>query len=172
MAIKDVLMIGNPVLRELSDDVSDFDVEPVEIIRDLSDTLADLQVRKNIGRALAAPQIGYLKNVIHFRLPDRIFNMINPEIVWKSDETFKCWDSCFSLDAAFFVEVERYKSIRVDFLDENGEKHSEEFHDDLSELMQHEIDHLHGVLCTDRLDDVKRIMMRSEWEKQYASQVE
>lgn len=168
MAVKDVLLIGSPVLRTPCRDVGDFDAELTDVVKDLSDTLADLQARKKIGRALAAPQIGYLKKVVHFRLPDRIFTMVNPEIVWKSRETFRCWDSCFSLDVAFFVEVERHKSVRVDYLDDGGERRSEEFHDDLSELMQHEIDHLHGVMCTDRLDDVKRIMMRSEWEKMLA----
>jgi len=165
MPIKEVLQSGNPQLREEASDVTDFNPELNEIIQDLKDTLSHLQRTKKIGRGLAAPQIGHMKKVILFQLPDRPFIMINPKIVWKSEETFPVWDSCFCLDVAFFVQVERHKSIRVGYQDENGNAKTEEFSGELSELVQHEIDHLYGILTTDHLKDVTKIMMRDEWEK-------
>jgi len=165
MAIKDVLLIGNPNLRQESSEVTDFNLELTEILRDLKDTLIHLQKTKKIGRGLAAPQIGHMKKVILFLLPERPFVMVNPKIIWKSDELFQVWDSCFCFEVAFFVQVERHKSIKIEYQDENGNIKTEEFAGDLSELVQHEIDHLYGILATDHLKDVTKIMMRDEWGK-------
>lgn len=165
MPIKEVLQSGNPQLREEASDVMDFNPELNEIIQDLKDTLSHLQRTKKIGRGLAAPQIGHMKKVILFQLPEKSFVMVNPKIIWKSEETFSVWDSCFCFDVAFFVEIERHKSIKVEYQDENGNAKTEEFSGDLSELVQHEVDHLLGILATDHLKNVKKIIMREEWEK-------
>lgn len=159
--------MGNPKLREESSEIVDFDIELKEIVQDLKDTLTHLQKTKKIGRALAAPQIGYMKKVIYMQTPQRSFVMVNPKIRWKSEEMFNVWDSCFSFDVAFFVKIERHKSIKVEYQDEKGESKIEEFSDDLSELFQHEIDHLYGILATDHLKDVTQIIMREEWEGKY-----
>ncbi|MBU8892841.1 MAG: peptide deformylase [Bacteroidales bacterium] len=165
--IKEILLIGNPVLRETSEDITSFDKELLSLINDLKDTLIDFQKRKKIGRGIAAPQIGILKKVIFLSLPDRSFALVNPEIVWESDETFEVWDSCFSFDVAFFVKTKRFKSVKVKYQNEKGEWLEETYYDDLSELFQHEIDHLHGVLSTDHLMNNKDIILRAEWEKRY-----
>ncbi len=68
---------------------------------------------------------------------------------------------------AFFVKIERHQSVKVKFYDEEGNKYEEIFKDDLSELLQHEIDHLYGILATDHLKNNQDIMMREEWEKRY-----
>lgn len=160
-------MIGNPKLREKSSEITiEKDLEI--IINDLRDTLHHLQKTKMIGRALAAPQIDFLKQVIFYDLPDREpFVMVNPKIIQKSQEKFWVWDSCFSFDVAFFVEIERHKKITVEYSDETGNLHVKEYKDDLSELVQHEMDHLDGILATDHLTDVKKIISRQEWEKRY-----
>ena len=165
MAIKDVLLIGNSKLRQESAEITNFNLELRGIIQDLKDTLTNLQETKKIGRGLAAPQIGHMKKVILFQLAEMSFVMINPKIVWKSEEMFQVWDSCFCFDVAFFIQVDRHKSIRVEYQDENGNAKIEEFTGDLSELVQHEVDHLYGILATDYLKDVTKIMMREEWEK-------
>ena len=167
MTIMDVLMLGNPKLREVSSNIDNFDEGLKENFQDLKDTLTNLQETKKIGRAIAAPQIGIMKNIIFFRLPDKSFYMINPKISWKSEDMINVWDSCFSFDIAFFVEILRHKSIKVDYQDEKGYQISEEFYRDLSELVQHEIDHLHGILAIDHLRDPKKIIMRSEWERRF-----
>ncbi len=167
MVIKQVLMIGDPKLRLKSSEVTNFDEELEGIIADLKDTLIYLQETKKIGRGLAAPQLGHMKRVIHYRLPNQSFTMINPRIEWNSKEKMQVWDSCFSFDVAFFVEIERYRAIEVNFSDQNGNQIVKKFSNDLSELVQHEIDHLNGILATDHLTDVKKIISRQEWEKRY-----
>ncbi|UCD00856.1 MAG: peptide deformylase [Promethearchaeota archaeon] len=167
MTIKEVLMIGNPKLREKSSDLEDFNLDFVQHLQDLKDTLTYLQETKKFGRAIAAPQIGVMKKLICYQLPKKSFYMVNPKITWKSEEMLNVWDSCYSFDIAFFVEIQRHKTIKVEYQDENGNLVFEDFSDDLSELVQHEIDHLHGILATDRLKDVKKIIMRSEWERRF-----
>ena len=89
MPVKEVLMLGNPRLREMSSDVTDFESELPAGLEDLKDTLAYLQETRKIGRALAAPQIGWMKKVVYAQLPDRTVIMVNPEVVWKSEEMFE-----------------------------------------------------------------------------------
>ena len=91
--------------------------------------------------------------------------LINPIILEASDEKFEVWDSCFSFNLAFFVLVDRHCSVRTEFFDREGRRHVLDAEDKLSELLQHEIDHLDGILATDRMKNAKGIMMRSEWEK-------
>lgn len=167
MVVKEVLMLGNPKLREISSDINKFNEEYRKNLQDLRETLIYLQDTKKLGRAIAAPQIGVMKNLIYFQLAERKFYMLNPKITWRSEELINVWDSCYSFDIRFFVEITRNKSIRVEYQDENGNSISKDFSDDLSELVQHEIDHLHGILATDHLKDVKGIIMRSEWEKRF-----
>lgn len=90
--------------------------------------------------------------------------MINPQIVMKSPETFEIWDSCFSADVAFFCKTVRHKTVEVSYFNEKQEQINEIFTGDLSELFQHEIDHLDGILFTDHMIE-NQIIMRSEWEK-------
>ena len=80
-------MIGNPKLTKRSSIVTDFGEELQEIIQDLKDTLEHLQKIKRIGRALAAPQIGYMKQVIYYLLPNQAFVMVNPKVTSKSKLT-------------------------------------------------------------------------------------
>lgn len=82
--------------------VTDFGKGLRDVRQDLKDTLTYLQRTKNIGRALAAPQIGYRKNVVFMQTPARTITMVNPTITWKSGEMFDVWDSCYSFDVAFF----------------------------------------------------------------------
>ena len=165
--IKEILLIGNPELRKKSVEVIDFGKELEGLIIDLKDTIIDFQKRKGMGRGIAAPQIGVLKKVLYLHLPNRSFALVNPEIIGKSEETMQVWDSCFSLDVAFFVKTERFRSIKIRYQNEQGKVIEEIFNDDLSELLQHEIDHLHGVLATDHLKSNKDIILRAEWEKRY-----
>ncbi|MFX1469874.1 MAG: peptide deformylase [Promethearchaeota archaeon] len=167
MAIKQVLMLGNLKLREKSLTIDDFGLDFVQNLKDLNDTLTHLQETKKIGRAIAAPQIGVKKRLIYYQLPNKSFYMVNPKITWKSEEMINVWDSCYSFDVEFFVEIQRHKTIKVEYQDENGNLVFEDYSDVLSELVQHEIDHLNGILATDHLKDVKKIIMRSEWERRF-----
>ncbi len=166
MAVREVLLLGDPTLRMTSEEVTDFDALD-EVLIDLKDTLTWAQSHYGMGRAAAAPQIGYLKRVVCVQMLERSFYLVNPRIVRRSEETFEVWDSCFSMEAKFFVKITRNRSIKVKYVDENQEFHNETFTDDMSELLQHEIDHLEGIMCSDRLTDPRNIAMRQEWEKRY-----
>lgn len=96
---------------------------------------------------------------------DQKLVLINPKIINKSKEMFEVWDSCFCFKVQFFVKVKRYKKITVDYMNEFGKQKRIEAQGDLSELLQHEIDHLHGILCTDRMINKKQLIMRHEFEK-------
>jgi len=166
MVVRDTVLLGDPRLRERADAVEDpSTLGP--ILRDLRDTLTRHQETYGMGRGIAAPQIGYGVRVVHVQVPGRSLYLVNPEISWRSPETFEVWDSCFSLEVAFFVKIPRSRSIRVRYMDERGEEHVEVFRDRMSELLQHEIDHLDGVVCSDHLRDPRDIVMRAEWEKRY-----
>jgi peptide deformylase len=166
MVIRDTVLLGDPRLREISEPVV-FDRKLPQILEDLKDTLTEHQRVYKMGRGLAAPQIGYSKRLVYIQTPKFTGYLINPEIVWRSPETFEVWDSCFSIEAKFFVKITRNKSIKVKYTDQSQEFHNETFNNDMSELLQHEIDHLDGIMCSDRLTDLKNIVMRQEWEKRY-----
>ena len=166
MARKEVVMIGDPLLRQKAEPV-DFAADPVpQYVADLRDTLRSLQQEKGLGRAIAAPQIGYLKRIVYMEASGQTITMINPEILSRSPELFDVWDSCFSADVAFFGLTRRHRAIQVAYQNELGRQIVADFADDLSELFQHEIDHLDGVLFIDHIVD-QQIIMRSEWERRF-----
>lgn len=164
--IRPILQLGNKTLREKALPVGDFQRRVLDsLIDDLSDTLRDAKRRFSYGRGIAAPQINELKRVVFIDMPGFKSALINPILMKASDRKFEVWDSCFSFNLAFFVLVDRHYSVRVGYSDQEGRKHLVDAKDKLSELLQHEIDHLDGILATDRMKDTKGIMMRSEWEK-------
>ena len=169
MAIQKVIQFGNPLLRQVSSPVTDFeDSEIKKIELDLRDTLIDLKQRHQRGGGLAAPQIGHLNQIICLIVKGELSYMINPKILEKSQETFAVWDFCFSADASFIAEIERHKRIKVEFYTETGEKAVREYEGYWSELLQHEIDHLHGRLFIDLIKNTQKIMMKEEWDKQFS----
>ncbi len=166
MVICDTVLLGDPRLREKAETVV-FDRNLPKMLEDLKDTLTEHQRIYGMGRGIAAPQIGYNKRAVYIQTPKFTGYLINPEIVWSSPETFEVWDSCFSMEAKFFVKITRNRSIKVKYVDEEQGFHNETFNEDMSELLQHEIDHLNGIMCSDRLSDPRNIAMRQEWEKRY-----
>ena len=91
--------------------------------------------------------------------------LINPEIIWNSKDVLELWDDCFSLPN-LMIRVRRSAQIRVVYEDERGAKQALEAEGDLSELLQHEIDHLDGLLAIDRAISPHAIATREEWERQ------
>ena len=170
MPIREILQLGNPVLREKAAPVADPGApETRAVAQDLADTLAHWRRETGYGRAIAAPQIGVLQRVIFLRLPgEPAWPMVNPEIVWQSDEKVVVWDACLSF-LSIFMQVERAARIRVRWQDFAGNWQDTEAgpEKDLAELLQHEIDHLDGILSIDRMVDVKSLCTREEFEKRY-----
>jgi len=171
MAIRKVLQLGDPALREKAalHRFADESADLFNLIGDLRDTLAHWRKETGYGRGIAAPQLGVLERVIFLELPGALpWPLINPEIIRRSVKKVVVWDACLSF-LAIFMQVERHKDITVRYQDVRGEWQEVEAgeHRDLSELLQHEIDHLDGILCIDRVNDVKTICTREEFEKRY-----
>ena len=171
MPLREILQLGNPALWQLSMPVE----EPASAttqsqIRDLSDTLDAFRQATGYGRGIAAPQIGILKRMIFIRmLPEGFCGpLINPHIVWSSEARFELWDDCFSFPD-LMVRVRRASSVRVEYSDERGLSRQLEAEGDLSELLQHEIDHLDGILAVQRAISPQAFATRAEWERRLKS---
>lgn len=164
MPRKEILLLGNPVLHERCSKVKDFTSDETRaVITDLHDTLLDFRSRKGFGRGIAAPQIGSSCRIIFIDFEIQGV-LINPVITNRSRKKFRLWDDCFSFPD-ILVEVERNYSITVAYRDEAGKRKTVKAEGALSELLQHEIDHLDGILAIDRAVDSRHIILRSEYEK-------
>lgn len=173
MAIRTVLQLGDPRLREMAHPVKDATASGIgSLIEDLADTLADWKRTTGYGRAIAAPQLGVAQRVIFLQLPGaEPWPMINPEILERSEEKIVVWDGCLSF-LSIFMRVERHREITVRYQDLEGDWREIQAgtERDLSELLQHEIDHLDGILCIDRITDIKTLCTREEFEKRYRAE--
>jgi len=170
MPIRPILQLGDPVLRTKALAVDDPTAREIHaLVGDMADTLAHWRSTTGYGRGIAAPQLGVLRRVIFLKLPGaEPWPLINPEIMRRSEEKIIVWDACLSF-LSIFMQVERHREISVRYQDLNGETLEFEAGDDrnLSELLQHEIDHLDGILAIDRVVDLKTICTREEFEKRY-----
>ena len=170
MPVRPVLQLGNPILRERARPVADPATREIQdLIQDLADTLAHWRSKTGYGRGIAAPQIGVLQRVVFLKLPGvEPWPLINPEIMERSEEKIVVWDACLSF-LSIFMQVERHREITVRYQNVRGETLTFPAGEErnLSELLQHEIDHLDGILAIDRMVDVKTICTREEFEKRY-----
>jgi peptide deformylase len=170
MAVRTMRQLGDPVLREKCEEVKDASAPEIHaLVEDLSDTLAFWRKNTGYGRGIAAPQIGVSKRVILLRLPgEDPWPLVNPKIVERSNERIVVWDACLSF-LSIFMQVERNRDITVQYQDLQGKTHEVQAGQlrDLSELLQHEIDHLDGILCIDRVTDLRTVCTKEEFEKRY-----
>ncbi len=171
MSVRDILQLGNPTLRTPAATVAEPDGPAVRgLASDLRDTLLSHRGRTGYGRGIAAPQLGVLDRVVHVEL-DGSRTLVNPAITARSDETMEIWDFCFSYFSIFFP-VRRHVLVEVKYQDPQGRDQTLEATGHLAELLQHEIDHLGGVLAIDLVTDVKRICTLDEWVKRHAHENE
>jgi len=170
MSVRTVLQLGDPGLREVAVRVDDPTMPEIRmLVEDLADTLAFWRKSTGYGRGIAAPQIGAKVRVIFLKLPgEEPWPLVNPEITSRSMEKIVVWDACLSF-LSIFMQVERHREITVRYQDLRGESHEAHASDErnLSELLQHEIDHLDGILAVDRITDMKTMCTREEFEKRY-----
>jgi peptide deformylase len=162
MPVREILLLGNPQLWHPSQNVSNIrSPKTQEIIDDLAETLSDFQYRQGFGRAIAAPQIGERRRIIFIKLSESAQPMplINPSVVRASRETMEIWDDCFSFPD-LMVRVRRHYEVVVRYTDEYGSQQQMTLQGGLSELVQHEIDHLDGILATDRAVDTRSLALR------------
>lgn len=158
--LKDLLLLGDPRLYQVCEPVLKSELPLVSSwVRDLDNVMQEIREKYNFGRAIAAPQLGIMKRLIYMNI-DRPVIFINPELGNLSSETYELWDDCMSFPN-LFVKVKRHQSVTIKFLDENWQPQEWNIENDLSELLQHEYDHLEGILCTMRAIDEKSFKWRA-----------
>lgn len=146
-------------MYEISEPVGRNELKEISsLIHWLNESMMEFREVYKAGRAIAAPQLGVLKRVIYMNTGTPV-TFINPEIVYKSEEMIELWDDCMCFPN-LLVKVKRHKRIQVKFRDTDWEENLVEFTDELSELFQHEYDHLDGILATQRAIDDKSFRWR------------
>jgi peptide deformylase len=155
MAVRDIIILPDKRLRLVSEPVKAIDREIKTLVADMFETMYDAP-----GIGLAAIQVGVPRRVVTMDLSKkeeaqepRVF--INPEILWRSDEKAKYEEGCLSIPE-FYEEVERPVQVRVKYLDLEGREQELEASGLLATCLQHEIDHLNGVLFIDHISRLKR----------------
>ncbi|HYE11151.1 MAG TPA: peptide deformylase [Patescibacteria group bacterium] len=161
MSVREILKLGNQKLYEVSEEVKRQELDDMkQVVQDLHDTMMDFRKTYGVGRAIAAPQIGTMKRVLYMNI-DKPVAFINPELVDKSEELMELWDDCMCFPN-LMVWVKRHKSLTIRYRDLNWEQQEMKLSGDLAELLQHEYDHLDGILAVMRAVDGKSFSYRSE----------
>ncbi len=164
MAKKKILVIPDPILRKISEPISVVNSETKKLMDDMLETMYAAP-----GIGLAAVQIGILKRVIVIDLSkDEKKNplfIVNPEIIFKSKELVSYEEGCLSIPNQF-AEIKRPSSCKISFLDYNGEKKEMSAEGLLATCIQHEIDHLNGILFIDHLSKLKKDLILKKTKKQ------
>jgi len=152
MAIREILLLGNPGLLEKCEPIQSDEIEFAKSVgQDLRDTIQVFRVKHGWGRAIAAPQIGIKKQIVFMEVDNPII-FINPVISEPSTEMMEIWDDCMSFPQ-LLIKVRRHRSCQINYFDEDWQEKTITVCGDLSELLQHEIDHLNGILATMRAID-------------------
>jgi len=164
VAVREILFLGDPILRKEADEVVAFDDDLRALVRDMFETMYHAE-----GIGLAAPQIGVSARVIVVDLrregeDDKPLALVNPRLTWSSQETAKQPEGCLSIPTLEEV-VERPAQVRVEAVDPDGKSLTLEASELMARALQHEIDHLDGVLFLDRVSALKRRMLLKKWKK-------
>ena len=149
MAIQPIRLFGDPVLRTKAEPVVDFDAELRRLVRDLSDTMMDAP-----GVGLAAPQLGVSLRVFTYFVDDELGHLVNPTLDLSDDEQ-EGLEGCLSLPGLEY-DCRRAQRVVAKGFNEYGDPVVIEGSDLLARCIQHETDHLDGVLFIDRLDRTAR----------------
>jgi peptide deformylase len=151
-ALTHIRRFGDPVLKSRASDVDRFD----EALRDQVEHMAGL-MHDALGIGLAAPQIGISQQLLVYRVGPEgpVIALVNPEIEWQSSETEEFEEGCLSIPGVL-VDVERPVHVRVRARDESGEEQLVEASGLEARVIQHEVDHLNGVLILDRTTKDRR----------------
>ena len=152
--IREILKLGDPRLYEVSPPVTPEDLPQLSAwVEDLHDTLLEYRRVHGAGRAIAAPQIGVQRRLLYM-LTDRPYVFVNPSLSFPDRETYTLLDDCMSFPG-LLVRVRRYKRALIRYTDEHGQAQELALEGELAELLQHEYDHLDGILATMRAVDDK-----------------
>ena len=167
MALLNILHFPDPRLHKVAKPVAAVDARIKQLVSDMAQTMYDAP-----GIGLAATQVDVHERVIVIDLSDEqseLRVLINPEIVWASDEIQTYEEGCLSVPGVY-DEVKRASEIKVQFFDQNGAAQTIEADGLLSVCIQHEIDHLNGKVFVERLSSLKQSRIRTKIAKQKREQ--
>ena len=164
MALHEILILPDPRLRLICDPVKTIDAETRKLVEDMFETMYAAP-----GIGLAAIQVGVLQRVVTLDLakkdePPQPQVFINPEITWQSEEKGVYEEGCLSIPE-YYEEVERPARVKVKYLDFEGKPYEIEADGLLATCLQHEIDHLNGVLFIDHISKLKRDRVTKKFAK-------
>ncbi len=160
MAILDLHLLGSPVLRQRSAEVASVDPEVRRFIADLFETM---DAAKGVG--LAANQVGVARRVAVVGVENERLAMVNPVIV-SAEGSSRAEEGCLSVPDAY-GDVERPERIVLEALGADGKPYRREAAGLLARAIQHEIDHLDGILFLDHLSALKRQLLVARWKKEH-----
>ena len=150
MAIRNVVQVGDDVLRQRCAEVETFDEKLWQLLDDMKDT-----VKKEQGAGLAAPQVGVLKRVVVVDVEEGYFEFINPVILAQKGEQ-NGWEGCLSVRGKSGI-VSRPMKVKLSFQDRNGEKYLLQAKGFFARAICHELDHLDGVLYIDKASHIEKV---------------
>ncbi|MEQ9438529.1 MAG: peptide deformylase [Cyclobacteriaceae bacterium] len=158
--LDDLLLLGDPRLYEVSTPLTETDQAHIpEWVADLHNVMEEIRAKYQFGRGIAAPQLGIMKRLIYLNI-DQPRVIINPQLSELSAEQFPLWDDCMSFPN-LLVKVKRHCSLTLHYLDEHFTPRTWKIDDPtIAELIQHEYDHLEGVLSTMRAIDAQSFRWR------------
>jgi peptide deformylase len=148
MALRQIRVVGDDILRKVSKPVKNVNLVTKILLDDMLDTLRD---RNGVG--LAAPQVGVLKRIVVVEFEDKLYELINPEII-KTDGEQRCDEACLSVPGRQGA-IDRPMRVVVQAQNRDGETYTLEGKDFLASVLCHELDHLDGVLYIDKALSVK-----------------
>lgn len=167
----ELIQLGHPHLRRKAERVDE--ISSVETQHLLDELLAFVIAKNGVG--IAAPQVDINQRLfIMCSRPNSRYPLapemaptfvINPEIIWRSDEIEKGWEGCLSLPGIRGL-VPRHQAIKVQYTSRSNERVEIEYTGFIARVFQHELDHLDGIVYIDRVESTYEIMMEKEWLKQ------
>lgn len=166
MTLLNIRIYPDPILKEEAAEVSDFDSKLSKLLDDMYDTMLAAD-----GIGLAAPQIGISKKIAVIDISedrDQRLELINPKIVWQ-DGQVPSEEGCLSIPQ-YRDKIKRFKEIKIEAHDRKGAKFELQSDGLLAICMQHEIDHLHGILFVDHLSRLKRELFK-RWSKRNLEEI-
>ncbi len=163
MPVRRILQLGDPTLRQTSCPLPR-PADAAPLLADLRDTLHDFRCRHGFGRGIAAIQLGEPHRVIYLEFDGTPYALINPSFERMSEDKIRVWDNCFSFPD-LMVYVERSASVAIHYQDESGVAHLLEASGAFAELLQHEMDHLDGILAVDRAIDRNSLCTKEEFTR-------
>ncbi|MFI5954115.1 peptide deformylase [Cryptosporangium sp. NPDC051539] len=165
MSVRPIRLFGDPVLRTPADEVVDFDRQLRRLVKDLTDSMLEER-----GAGLAAPQLGVSQRVFTFNIDDVLGHLVNPVLEFPDEEEQEGPEGCLSVPGLYFDTKRRLNTVAKGF-DQHGEPIQIVGTSLMARCLQHETDHLDGVLFVDRLDPAtKKAAMKAIRQAEWANQ--